>query len=532
MEAGGSFVKLAFPTAYDAAAWLTTQLDAINGRTGNRLWPDATRLPSFTPPTALQTRWAAAGVDGSAGLGKVSFNGELKAKIETTRAQAVENGRPVTYEVRVDHRIGQATFKLPFGKGQASVSYTYDWNDTHGSPIYYANGVFVDHTVEIEIPVYEVEKIFKQTKGAPNEAVQDLLLKVFGKVESVAPGSALKNLNCKVFSAVTDQLYAEAGKKNRYHRGSNITLKVAWSEYGEADGTKNLMCTRFYVGGEQVAGLDVNVKAVQVDVDFTASKSELVYESIGTKTVSYVQRQFIYSRPDRRWEDFKRANEDQLRELVRNIATDTSSPYYNQQVADAWKQGGYEAGMAALEAYWRERDRELGRVRSVATALASASERTQWPWAKDDLQREIAGLLEGLTDPADRRYAWELIDEYGGSYERIFDLVDDGSTHGRRLSRAVESVLTPAEKAGVKLAELADTSTWSLWSSVRSSRTQALQNQVAAVLEPLTPSERQQALDFVETIGGDRDRIGSLTREEWGSASQRRLAKAVRGLTL
>lgn len=64
VEVSGSLVKVSFRNSRDAAAWVTQQLDAINQRTGSKLWPAGNiRIPAgVDAPIAIQDVAGTAGV--------------------------------------------------------------------------------------------------------------------------------------------------------------------------------------------------------------------------------------------------------------------------------------------------------------------------------------------------------------------------------------------------------------------------------------------------------------------------------------
>ena len=66
------------------------------------------------------------------------------------------------------------------------------------------------------------------------------------------------------------------------------------------------MYQRLLIGGEQHLGGEFNIKAVKVGIDVHAGKTENVYERLGTDTISYFQRQYVYATRDRPWAEFAR----------------------------------------------------------------------------------------------------------------------------------------------------------------------------------------------------------------------------------
>ena len=94
-------------------------------------------------------------------------------------------------------------------------------------------------------------------------------------------------LNAKLFTKVVEELY-------HVHKAGKIGVNVLcdlifnWNTYGEVTNENKLMYFRVKVQprAEVEVGLDSPVGGVEGGV--TASKSEVVYERIGSETVSYI----------------------------------------------------------------------------------------------------------------------------------------------------------------------------------------------------------------------------------------------------
>ena len=436
VEAGGSFIKLSFEDADSAAAWLTQQLNDINRRTGSKLWPAGTsRMPAHvTAPVVLTDRWIAGGVYAGGGIGGVEVTGEGKLKRETRQFEGVMDGKTVNITQITDHLMGQAELKLPFRGSQAEVSYTYDWSDTSNSPFYYNNGVGVEHTVVVKIPIVSGSKVTSTTSGAPTAGAQDLIVDVFAAIEKVAPGGTLKGINYDAFSSVVNQAYENASQTSKFGSTTYLTLTLDILNIKDSDGTYVPVYQRVLVGGEEHVTAQFNVKAVQVGVDVSAGKTERVYEHLGTDTVSYFQRQFVYQTSDNPWSTFKADNESALRQLVEN-ASNPSHKLYDAQVAAATQRGGYEAGLGALEQKWTTENNQIAQVREDAIALADISNKWRWWNGDDNLRNQMSDVLSRYSDQQMRQYMVDLVDDYGGKPEVISDLTSGRGGAASRLRR-------------------------------------------------------------------------------------------------
>lgn len=446
VEAGGSFIKLSFQDSASAAAWLTQQLNDINRRTGNQLWPaGSSTLPSnVTPPVVLTDRFIAGGVYAEGGLAGVELSGEGKVKRETRNYNGIMDGHAVNITQVTDHLIGGTTAKVPFNGSEVEVTYVYDRSTVSNSPFFYNNGTGSNHTITLKIPVVAGKKITSTTPGAPSQAAQDLILDTFGAIEKVAPAGTLANLNYQAFSAAVETAYDKASSTNQIGATTYLTLTLDISNSQEPDGSWATVYQRVLVGGEQHVAGQFNVKAVEVGVDVSVGKTENVYENLGTDTATYFRSQYLYQTADNPWSSFKSENASALQLFVGNVA-DPSHHLYDADVAAAVKQGGWEAGLSRLEQEWTAENDKVAGIRQDAVALAEVS--NQWRWWNGDanMSREAADVLSRYPDRQMRQYLYDLVDDYGGKPEVITDLATGNSASAGRL-RAWTQGLTLTNK--------------------------------------------------------------------------------------
>ncbi len=253
------------------------------------------------------------------------------------------------------------------------------------------------------------------------------------KIAEVSPSARLTGLSYDLFGKIVDRIYSlkHGGAEGKLTSYATVTLN--WHSYGESNGDLNLMYFRTYLGGEVAAELEFDVKAVEVGVELAAGKQELIYESIGSQTVSYVNRQFLYQTEDRPWEAFVANNRAEIAQLVQNIAT-PGTLYYDAGVAAAYGQGGFEAGLAALEQAWTEQNQDVIAARDEASKLAAISNKWALPWRTEGLANKASQVLEGIEGDELRDYTLGLVDDLGGDPARLEALADPSSTSGRRLS--------------------------------------------------------------------------------------------------
>ena len=420
-EGGGSVVKLSFPDAESAAAWLTQQLDSINARTKYKLWPKGSvNIPSgVSDPVALTDRWIAGGVYAQGGVGRFSASAEGKAKREYRQFNGIMDGQKVDITQITDHLIGSVNLNVDWRGAPVQVKYTYDQSTVSNSPFYYNNGKGVEHVIEIKVPIVHKEKTLGSTEGAPTDGAQDLLVNVFAAIEKYAPGTTLKGANYKAFEAIVEQAYKNASSTSKIGATTYLTFTLDMNYAVESDGSQNLMYQRLLIGGEQHLGTEFNIKAVKVGIDVSAGKTENVYERIGTDTVSYIQRQYVYETQDRPWSEFKQDNESALQELIKNIS-DPNNLHYNKDVANAYNNGGYEAGMKALENFWTNENNQISQIRQDAIDLANISNKWLWANRDDTLRKDMADIFwKYRSDEQMRQYLFDLVDDYGGQPDKI-----------------------------------------------------------------------------------------------------------------
>lgn len=445
VEVSGDIVMVSFADSQSAATWLTGQLNGINKRTGNRLWPAASTTTSQVQPLSVSAVSIAAGAYAQAGVGDLQIKGEAKVKKDLTHYVGVIDNQKVDITQVTNHVIGQASLDVPFRSDTVQVAYSYDWNTDRNSPYYAMNGEGVDHRISLKIPVVAGSKTLSETPGAPSKELQDFILNAFSKIEKVAPGGTLKGLNYGAFTKAVESAYDSASKSNKLNAKTYLTVEIQITNGKESDGTWVPVLQRVYVGGEQHFGAEFDVKAVKVEVDGYTGKTELVYEHLGTQTGSYFQQQYLYQTSDRPWSTFKSDNASALSEYVKNVAT-PGTAVYDSTVASAYASGGYSAGMKAIEQKWSSDNARIASARQDATALAQVTNQWQWWNGADNMANEMSGILEKYPCQAERQYLYDLVDDYGGNPQVIQDLASRSTSAGQRLRAQTGKLDTSASK--------------------------------------------------------------------------------------
>jgi len=292
-----------------------------------------------------------------AGAGKVA--GEYKNQtIHRTFTARDQTAGQDSYESIEDHQIQKYTLDL--AAVGAKGTYSNDRSEISGSPIYYYNGVFCDHALEIDVPKVG-DKINAVIEAAFN-AVTGLTSMSWG-------------------SRVTPEILAKVGTESTKARKNGMGLKVSftWQEYGEPNAALGLTYFRVNVTPYVEAGGTAKGQIAEVTASAKLSTTQVLHESVSAETVSYIQRQFVYSSVDRPWEAFKAENEASIRALVANCA-DPTFQYYVPAVDKAFHAAegeNFAAGLAALEAHWSGEHEQVKSIQPDASNIAAEVRKTE-----------------------------------------------------------------------------------------------------------------------------------------------------------
>lgn len=365
---GGDFVNKSFGSSTTAAAYLLFKIDQFINHTDAGPLLQIVGVGGHEPHADFEMHDKDTFVKAKAGgqLGdKIEGEVSYTAKHRETSLHVHEEGEEEKeYKVHVDFENLDAALKVKLGKHKLDVHYSREWSNTVGSPIYYSNGVFINHNLTFAVPLSEAS-----SKGAssikPSDNIKGAILGLFMQSKLRLPESAVLD---KAFQQVAKGIGAidvETKSKSKSTQAANIMLQ--WNEYGESDGSANLMYMRVFVVPTISKELELEAGVLEAEAEASASKAEVLYEYIGNDTVSYIQRQFVFGQHNGRWSQFKTQNKKQLYGLVENMA-DPTHLYYAKSVEQAFKgaegkETNYEAGLAAIEQHWRAEEKELKEIK-------------------------------------------------------------------------------------------------------------------------------------------------------------------------
>jgi FimV-like protein len=429
---GGSFGQQWFRSSYGAASFLYGSLKSANEKCGGLLcFEDSPGDKEVRDPSEQGARYsisdtkAFAGVSASAQLGNTGITASRRVEVlnrtyDPIDAEGVgEHGEePATMHARERHDITEFGFNVAFGGYQVGASYRGDKEETTGSPVYYANGNFSTHDFSLEAAMRAMQHKDRVVPGK----VQDLVVEAFSTLEAATSFKWMSKLNGKLFDAIVNQL-SETSSQNRAGR---VKLVFQWQDYSE-DGQdfENL-----YFRVNVVPTIESNTKfqagVGDGSVGVSATKTERIYESIGTETFGYAQRSFIYSNEERPWEEFVENNHDEINAMLENAA-DPTHDLYIPTVHTAMGDGpefNYDAGLLALEQHWTANNDELNSIQPDASNLAHSLEKIgdlnffNKLWKSDDVDEMIAAIDKYAGDPDKLRLLFEHTPHYAAGKSR------------------------------------------------------------------------------------------------------------------
>jgi len=412
---GGDFMNKWYKSPEGAGQWIVDQLARINKLAKGKLFHiEGSGGHAEHPSFDVHDKEVKAGVYAEADAGVVSADAEYSvSKLSRTYHDDEHHEIPSTEE----HRKLDLGLSGEAGPITFTAHYTRDWSNTVGSPMYYSNGIFNEHDFSISVGLEKLLKKGPEKEVVPPEKIQDLVVNAFAALEkAVGKVPAANNLTYKLFTHIVEKIYEGTGSKLGV--GGEVTLHFNWNEYGESTGDLNVMYFRTLVELALKAGGEANAVAAGVSAELSASKSEVVYESIGTETISYVQRQFIYSNDARPWSAFKAKNESQLRKLVKNCATKGFLYYYPAVEAAYGEEGDYEAGIAALEAVWREQNEQVQDITPDCAEIGKHLDEatSMFTWFDSTIDKHLGAIFEVFekykNDPQLLRYLFEQLPNY------------------------------------------------------------------------------------------------------------------------
>ncbi len=393
---GTDFVNMSFQSAEDAATYLLFQLNRLNELSDEPIL-DIQGIGKEPPEPAFEMHDVDTFLGAEIGAEFGDIEGEVSVKrMRRDTHMTTAEGRE--YHIAEDHNVLNVGLDAKWKGKHFGVNYNREHSNTIGSPLYYKNGVFVLHNLDFSLPIGDLKakgglKVTDNTKSAIMGAFMALDMAAIKFPHA-------QRLNAKLFSHVANAI--NALDRNNAHLGGKaaanlgVNIKFQWNEFGEADGTNNLMYFRVFVEPELSAEFEVEggagVVGVELETELSVRKGELVYEDIGSETVSYIQRQYIFEKPDQPWTEFVARNAPRIRQLVANCAT-PGFDYYTPEVEKAFRgpdgtQENHTAGLAALEQHWTKQKERLDNIKVQASDIAHYLDEANSMWTFRQSTRE------------------------------------------------------------------------------------------------------------------------------------------------
>lgn len=457
IEVGGGkdFLNNWYKGSADAAAWIVNQLTGLNKIAHGKLFHIEGVKDVPEPAYEVEDRDVFAGAEAGVDLGVAKIDGKKQLKKINRKYIKEEHGKRVEVPSSELHKETFLDFEVDIHGVSVGAHYHRDWSNTVGGPFYYSTGVFDEKTLTVSVGKDDLFTMAKKTHEVgkiPTKGVQNLVLKVFSGLEkAVGSFKWAKMLNGKLFDKVVNEMYKADEQGTKAVGGMTFNLTFDWNAYGESDGKENLMYFRVMVEPERTMKVGTKTPAGGVEAEASTSKSEVVYEKLGVETISYIQRQFVYETRDRPWSKFKADNWDQMKKLVQNCAT-PGFRYYYPGVEAAFKTGkghNYKAGMAALEAIWKQQKQKLDEIAPDAARIGELLDKGTGfftmltPHARDDYMDQIMQILRGYTrDPALLKFLLDQLPNYAVDIEELRKLARETN-----YEQALANIYTIAQRA-------------------------------------------------------------------------------------
>lgn len=361
VEVGGGYsMKARFQNPEDVATWIIGQMAGINQGVGRRIFPVGSAPKDQPEPVVLDEYRGFGGAGAEVDVGVAS--GEVKGKAQASHTTYSKGGQEVTsgtaYEKSLT--IGATVNLTPTITAKGSYTFTAenvvrDMNTAN-------EGEYHNHAIEVGIGLSRV--LSQNTTGVreqiPPDKIQSGVLNFFAAIEKQLPSGLLGGVPLAklhgAFDVVVAKIYEsiEMGRKSK--GGLDVNVRFEWHNVKEAGAYHNQY---FRVGvtpkltyGRQGVGEKGTTGA-----SISASKSEVVFESIGSETYSYVFQRYAFAWDRNQWQEFVDAHKDDIEALIRNMAT-PGRPGYEQQFAQmvnsrtSFPEGGLVDWLPVLEAFF------------------------------------------------------------------------------------------------------------------------------------------------------------------------------------
>lgn len=364
VEVGGGYsMKARFKTPEDVAAWIIGQMAAINRGLRRAIFPivGGDEAPRGPKPVALSEGrvfgGAQAGVD--AGVASASIEGQAQAT-HTTYSQ---DGQQITTGTAYEKSLSVGATVNFTPAVSASGSYTFkaqnvvrDMNTTN-------EGEYHNHAIEVGIGLSKVLSSTTTTvrERLPPKKIQDGVLAFFSAIEGQLPAGMLGGVPLDklhgAFDVVVAKLYesVEIGRKAK--GGLDVNVSFEWNNVKENGTYRNqyfriAVTPKLSYGRERTQGEDRKTGA-----SISASKSEVVYESVGSETYSHVFQRYVFAWDRAQWDAFVADQKGNIEALIHNMATE-GRPAFDAEFArmlserTQFPEGRFEDWLPVLEAFF------------------------------------------------------------------------------------------------------------------------------------------------------------------------------------
>ncbi len=351
-EVGSGFgMSARFGNPGEVATWIFGQMRAVNQRAGVRLFPligADDNLPEVTPTVLSNARiFGRGGVTADIGVAAA----EGSAAIENERTGYSRDGESIgsgettttTYSAGALARMGPVTLR---------GGYTFTGTDVEGDVNASNNGNYHNHRVNVGFGLSR-EIVQNPVQGIPRQNVQDGVLNFFARLEGRMPGGIPQQALHGAFDGVVSQIYDACVYGQRNRSGIDVDVIFEWhNELLSSDEEYHMQYFRVSVTPTLSRGVGEVTRAGGVELEVSGSKTENVFEMLGTETWSYVYQQYKFQWTEEQWRAFVDANRSSMEELMTNMMTQ-GSPCYDVRFADLVRDaGGFEQRLQALEIFF------------------------------------------------------------------------------------------------------------------------------------------------------------------------------------
>lgn len=366
IEAGAGYnKKVRFGKPGPAALWLYLQLKRVNDvvlkESKNhvqlfKLSGSREKLPMPNPTVVTEKRsfvGAHAKVDaGVAGISASTQKSKRSATFEkdgtTVRGTSAE--RKTTYTGFV--KVGGVLVTLAYTKTHSEI-----YKDINTAN----EGDYMNHAFSLDLDLTKVIKRggVKVEEALGRKKVFKLLVEGIGKFESLLTGGVPTKLIDKLVTGVSEKLFDTIKHARKYKIGANVAIDIEWNSVKEHGSYRN-QYIRAGVTPTFKASVEFDAKVVDIKAELEASKREVVYESIGSETSSYVFQRYIFAWEKDQWKEFVAGNKDEIKKLIKNMGRYRGSNAYEASFAKKLRASGYPKGTFAehlkvLEAHFESK---------------------------------------------------------------------------------------------------------------------------------------------------------------------------------